>query len=119
MLSQVARKEKGKDWIVFLAWEPHQMNTKFRISYLDGDKEYFGPNYGSATVNTVSRKGYATQCNVGRCSRRCPGEQGHHRGVRYQGGRQSCCHQATQGQPQARWLARGRQNLQRGRAWWR
>jgi glycine betaine/proline transport system substrate-binding protein len=67
MLSQVARKEKGKDWIVFLAWEPHQMNTKFHINYLDGDKDYFGPNYGSATVNTVSRKGYATQCpNVGR-----------------------------------------------------
>ncbi len=67
MLSQVARKERGKDWIVFLAWEPHQMNTKFQIDYLDGDKEYFGPNYGSATVNTVSRKGYATQCpNVGR-----------------------------------------------------
>lgn len=67
MLSQVARKEKGKDWIVFLAWEPHQMNTKFQVNYLDGDKEYFGPNYGSATVNTVSRKGYAAQCpNVGR-----------------------------------------------------
>lgn len=67
MLSQVARKEKAKDWIVFLAWEPHQMNTKFRISYLDGDQEYFGPNFGSATVNTVSRKGYASQCpNVGR-----------------------------------------------------
>ena len=67
MLSQVARKERGKDWIVFLAWEPHQMNTKFQVSYLDGDKEYFGPNYGSATVNTVSRKGYAAQCpNVGR-----------------------------------------------------
>jgi glycine betaine/proline transport system substrate-binding protein len=67
MLSQVARKDKGKEWIVFLAWEPHQMNTKFQISYLDGDKDYFGPNYGSATVNTVSRKGYATQCpNVGR-----------------------------------------------------
>ncbi|MDR7375508.1 glycine betaine/proline transport system substrate-binding protein [Rhodoferax ferrireducens] len=67
MLSQVARKERGKDWIVFLAWEPHQMNTKFQVNYLDGDKEYFGPNFGSATVNTVSRKGYAAQCpNVGR-----------------------------------------------------
>lgn len=67
MLSQVARKERGKDWIVFLAWEPHQMNTKFQINYLDGDKEYFGPNYGSATVNTVSRRGYAAQCpNAGR-----------------------------------------------------
>nr|WP_211317574.1 choline ABC transporter substrate-binding protein [Sphaerotilus hippei] len=62
MLSQVARKEKGKEWIVFLAWEPHQMNTKFQISYLDGDKTYFGPNYGSATVHTVARRGYATQC---------------------------------------------------------
>ncbi|MGS0741674.1 choline ABC transporter substrate-binding protein [Glaciimonas sp. GG7] len=67
MLSQVARKERSKEWIVFLAWEPHQMNTKFHISYLDGDKDYFGPNYGSATVNTVSRRGYAAQCpNVGR-----------------------------------------------------
>nr|WP_315430081.1 choline ABC transporter substrate-binding protein [uncultured Albidiferax sp.] len=67
MLSQVARKERSKDWIVFLAWEPHQMNTKFQVNYLDGDKEYFGPNFGSATVNTVSRKGYAAQCpNVGR-----------------------------------------------------
>lgn len=67
MLSQVARKERSKDWIVFLAWEPHQMNTKFQLNYLDGDKDYFGPNYGSATVNTVSRKGYQAQCpNVGR-----------------------------------------------------
>jgi glycine betaine/proline transport system substrate-binding protein len=67
MLSQVARKERGKDWIVFLGWEPHQMNTKFKITYLDGDKDYFGPNFGSATVNTLSRKGYVAQCpNVGR-----------------------------------------------------
>ena len=67
MLSQVARKERAKDWIVFLGWEPHQMNTKFKITYLDGDKEYFGPNFGSATVNTLSRKGYVAQCpNVGR-----------------------------------------------------
>lgn len=67
MLTQVARKERAKDWIVFLAWEPHQMNTKFQITYLDGDKEFFGPNFGSATVNTVTRRGYAAQCpNVGR-----------------------------------------------------
>ena len=67
MLSQLTRKERSKDWIVFLAWEPHQMNTKFQINYLDGDKDYFGPNFGSATVNTVSRRGYIAQCpNVGR-----------------------------------------------------
>ena len=67
MLSQVARKERNKEWIVFLAWEPHQMNTKFQLTYLDGDKDYFGPNFGSATVNTVTRKDYMAQCpNAGK-----------------------------------------------------
>jgi glycine betaine/proline transport system substrate-binding protein len=67
MLSQVARKGRGKGWIVFLAWEPHQMNTRFQLTYLDGDKDYFGPNFGSATVRTVARHGYAAQCpNLGR-----------------------------------------------------
>jgi glycine betaine/proline transport system substrate-binding protein len=67
MLSQVARKTAAKEWIVFLGWEPHLMNTKFQITYLDGGDNYFGPNYGGATVNTVARQGYANQCpNVGR-----------------------------------------------------
>lgn len=67
MLSQVARKDRGKEWIVFLAWEPNQMNTRFKIAYLDGDTAYFGPHYGSTSVNTVSRHGYAAQCpNLGR-----------------------------------------------------
>ena len=29
------------------------MNTKFHLTYLIGGDEYFGPNYGGATVNTV------------------------------------------------------------------
>ncbi|MEN9893294.1 MAG: hypothetical protein RLY78_3589 [Pseudomonadota bacterium] len=62
MLAQVARKVAAKDWIVFLAWEPHQMNTRHELVYLDGDKDYFGPNYGAATVHTVARKDYAAQC---------------------------------------------------------
>lgn len=67
MLAQVARKARNQDWIVFLAWEPHQMNVKFNLAYLDGDKEYFGPNFGNATVRTVARKGFAAQCpNVAR-----------------------------------------------------
>lgn len=67
MLSQVARKGRRKAWIVFLAWEPHQMNSDVDLTYLDGDKDYFGPNFGSATVNTVARRGYAAQCpNLGR-----------------------------------------------------
>ncbi|MDB5768655.1 MAG: L-proline glycine betaine binding transporter protein proX [Collimonas fungivorans] len=67
MLSQVARKVSAKEWIVFLAWEPHLMNTRFQLTYLDGGNAYFGPNYGGATVNTLARKGYAAQCpNPGR-----------------------------------------------------
>jgi glycine betaine/proline transport system substrate-binding protein len=67
MLSQVARKQRGAEWIVFLAWEPNQMNNTFKLTYLDGDKEYFGPNFGGASVNTVARRGYKAACpNLGR-----------------------------------------------------
>jgi glycine betaine/proline transport system substrate-binding protein len=70
MLTQVERAVRAKKWIVFLAWEPHLMNTKFKLTYLDGGDKYFGPNYGGATVNTVARSGYAAQCpNVGRLFR--------------------------------------------------
>jgi glycine betaine/proline transport system substrate-binding protein len=67
MLTQVERAVKEKKYIVFLAWEPHLMNTKFKLTYLDGGDKYFGPNYGGATVNTVARSGYEQQCpNVGK-----------------------------------------------------
>jgi glycine betaine/proline transport system substrate-binding protein len=70
MLTQVERAVREKKWIVFLAWEPHLMNTKFKLTYLDGGDKYFGPNYGGATVNTVARSGYAAQCpNIGRLFR--------------------------------------------------
>nr|WP_294865948.1 choline ABC transporter substrate-binding protein [uncultured Pseudogulbenkiania sp.] len=67
MLSQVTRKVAAKDFVVFLAWEPHAMNTKFKLNYLAGGDAYFGPNYGSASVHTVTRKGFASQCpNAGK-----------------------------------------------------
>jgi glycine betaine/proline transport system substrate-binding protein len=70
MLTQVERAVRDRKWIVFLGWEPHLMNTKFKLTYLDGGDRYFGPNYGGATVNTVARAGYAGQCpNVGRLFR--------------------------------------------------
>ncbi|MEX3931917.1 choline ABC transporter substrate-binding protein [Paraburkholderia phymatum] len=62
MLTQVERAVRDKQWIVFLAWEPHVMNTKFHLTYLSGGDAYFGPNYGGATVNTVTRAGFAGQC---------------------------------------------------------
>lgn len=62
MLGEVERAVRDKKWIAFLAWEPHPMNERFPITYLSGAEQYFGPNYGSTTVNTMSRNGYAAQC---------------------------------------------------------
>ncbi|MDQ7914202.1 choline ABC transporter substrate-binding protein [Pseudomonas sp. 102515] len=63
MLTQVRMKELlDHQWIVFLGWEPHPMNVRHKLAYLDGGDDYFGPNQGGATVYTVVRKGYAQQC---------------------------------------------------------
>lgn len=67
MLSQVKRAERRKEWIVFLGWEPHPMNSNFELVYLAGGDDYFGPDLGGATVYTTVRKGYAAECpNVGK-----------------------------------------------------
>ncbi|WP_213878510.1 choline ABC transporter substrate-binding protein [Pseudomonas sp. dw_358] len=66
MLSQVDRATKRHTDVVFLGWEPHPMNTRFKIKYLTGGDDYFGPNFGQATVYTNVRKGYTQECsNVG------------------------------------------------------
>ncbi len=62
MLSQVARSVKKEEPIVFLGWEPHPMNANFEMAYLDGGDDWFGPNYGGATVYTNVRKGFAEEC---------------------------------------------------------
>jgi glycine betaine/proline transport system substrate-binding protein len=62
MLAQVERSIRGKQPIVFLAWEPHPMNMRFDIKYLEGGDAVFGPNYGGATIYTLTRKGYGTEC---------------------------------------------------------
>ncbi|HHQ2628122.1 TPA: choline ABC transporter substrate-binding protein [Pseudomonas aeruginosa] len=66
MLSQVQRAIRRNQWVVFLGWEPHPMNTRFQMKYLEGGDDFFGPNYGGATIYTNVRKGYAQECaNVG------------------------------------------------------
>ncbi|WP_343316044.1 choline ABC transporter substrate-binding protein [Brucella sp. BE17] len=62
MLAQVERKNKDKNWVVFLAWAPHPMNTKLNIEYLTGGDDYFGPNFGGAEVFTLARTGWAAEC---------------------------------------------------------
>jgi glycine betaine/proline transport system substrate-binding protein len=67
MLAQVERSYHDKKPVVFLAWEPHPMNMRFDLKYLSGGDEFFGPNYGGATIYTVTRKGYSADCpNMGR-----------------------------------------------------
>lgn len=62
MLSQVDRAIQRDDWIVFLGWEPHPMNTKYDIRYLPGGESYFGENLGEAKIHTIAQKGYAERC---------------------------------------------------------
>jgi len=66
MLSQVSRATKKNDWIVFLGWEPHPMNRRFDMAYLSGGDDYFGPNFGGATVYTLAHHEFPKECpNVG------------------------------------------------------
>ncbi|KQT87494.1 choline ABC transporter substrate-binding protein [Aurantimonas sp. Leaf443] len=64
MLAQVSRAYKKKEPIVFLGWTPHPMNANFDLMYLPGGEDFFG---GEGIVQTVTRKGYASECpNVGK-----------------------------------------------------
>jgi glycine betaine/proline transport system substrate-binding protein len=62
MLAQVAKEDQAGKPIVFLGWEPHPMNKNFKMTYLTGGDDYFGPNLGGATVYTNTRAGYVTEC---------------------------------------------------------
>ena len=62
MLAQVDRLSRRDEPIVFLGWEPHPMNANYEMSYLTGGDEYFGPDFGGATVYTNVRAGLAEDC---------------------------------------------------------
>ena len=62
MLSEVQRATSHKEDVVFLGWAPHPMNVNFKIQYLTGGDDSFGPNFGGAVVYTNERAGWAEQC---------------------------------------------------------
>jgi glycine betaine/proline transport system substrate-binding protein len=67
MLAEVAKHNDDGKPIIFLGWEPHPMNANFKMTYLTGGDDYFGPNFGGATVATNTRAGYVTECpNTGK-----------------------------------------------------
>ncbi|MGR5419981.1 choline ABC transporter substrate-binding protein [Vibrio sp. PNB22_4_1] len=66
MVSQVSRAVLRNQWIVYLGWAPHPMNSNVEMEYLSGGDDYFGPNYGGANVYTNVRQDYLSECqNVG------------------------------------------------------
>ena len=58
MLAAGQARREGGEGIVFLGWEPHPMNATVKMTYLTGGDDFFGPNFGGATVYTNVRKGY-------------------------------------------------------------
>ena len=62
MLAEVQRATSHKEDVVFLGWAPHPMNVNFKIQYLTGGDDSFGPNFGGAIVYTNERAGWADQC---------------------------------------------------------
>ncbi|WP_045499359.1 choline ABC transporter substrate-binding protein [Vibrio hyugaensis] len=66
MVSQVSRAVRRNQWIVYLGWAPHPMNSNVEMEYLSGGDDFFGPNYGGANVYTNVRQDYLSECqNVG------------------------------------------------------
>ena len=67
MLAEVSKHDADGKPIVFLGWEPHPMNANFKMTYLAGGDDIFGPNFGGAEVATNVRKGYVAECpNTGK-----------------------------------------------------
>ncbi len=67
MLAEVKKASEDGKPIVFLGWEPHPMNANFKMTYLTGGDDYFGPNLGGAIVATNVRAGYVAECaNTGK-----------------------------------------------------
>ncbi|WP_284164267.1 choline ABC transporter substrate-binding protein [Frigidibacter sp. SD6-1] len=62
MLAEVAKHNGDGKPIVFLGWEPHPMNANFKMTYLAGGDDIFGPNFGGAEVATNVRAGYVAEC---------------------------------------------------------
>ena len=122
MLAQVARATRSEEPIVFLGWAPHPMNANFDLAYLSGGDEWFGPDFGGATVYTNVRAGYLEECpNVGQLLKNPQvhprdGEPDHGRDPGRGPGARGCRERLAQGASGcARGLAGGRHHL-RGRA---
>ncbi len=66
MLAEVQKAVAAQKPIVFLGWEPHPMNLQYKMRYLEGGDEVFGPNFGASKVFSAVGSDYLERCpNVG------------------------------------------------------
>jgi glycine betaine/proline transport system substrate-binding protein len=66
MLAQLDRSIRSHQMMVFLGWEPHPMNVRYKIKYLADPSDTFGPSNGAESVFTNVRGGYLSECpNIG------------------------------------------------------
>jgi glycine betaine/proline transport system substrate-binding protein len=66
MMAELERAYRTRKPFVFVAWDPHPMNLRYQIQYLAGGDATFGPDFGGATINTVTRSGLSQRCpNLG------------------------------------------------------
>lgn len=53
MLSQVGKALQNEEWVVFCGWQPHWMNVKYDMRYLEDPEDLWGPNGGESQVFTL------------------------------------------------------------------
>lgn len=58
MLAEAQARAQQEEPIVFLGWAPHPMNNYLDMQYLTGGEDFFGPDFGAATVYTNVRTGF-------------------------------------------------------------
>ena len=61
MLVKVKSAIEQKQWIIFLGWQPHPMNTKIEMAYLDDPLEVWGLGGGISKVHTVLSTKFASR----------------------------------------------------------
>jgi glycine betaine/proline transport system substrate-binding protein len=54
MLAEVERAYRNRKPLVFVGWEPHPMNLRFKIQYLAGGDAAFGPGVGESLSTSFS-----------------------------------------------------------------
>jgi glycine betaine/proline transport system substrate-binding protein len=62
LLQRIDSARQNAAPMIFLGWEPHPMNLRYQVNYLNGGDDVFGANYGGADVYTAMRSSLTASC---------------------------------------------------------